>query len=100
MTSSPQKSQRARSQSKQPAESLQQPVFLDLQQKYGVVHEHVSRKDINSGLPAIASIAALRDCMADLKNAAKMDSEAWVLMVREKIEEELIRAGFVELPMV
>lgn len=41
-----------------------------------MVREHVSRKDVASGLPAIASIAALRSGMADLKDAAKVNSEA------------------------
>jgi len=100
VTDSPQQSQCARSQSKQPAECLQQPVLLDLQHEYGVVREHVSCKDTNSGLPAIASIAALGSCMFDLNNAAKMDSESWFLMVREKIQEELDRAGLTGLPTV
>jgi hypothetical protein len=100
LTGSPQQSQRTRSQSKQPTDSLQQPILLDLQHEYGIIREHVSRKDVDSGLPAIASVAALRDRMADLKNAAKMESEAWFSMVREIIEEELDRAGFAGLPTV
>ena len=38
--------------------------------------------------------------MADLKDAVKMYSEAWFLMVKEKTEEELDRAGFTGLPTV
>lgn len=94
---SPQPAQRALSLSKQPAEGLQKPALLDLQHEYGIIREHVNRKDVDIGLPALASIAALRDCMADLKDAAKMYSEAWFLMVRENIKEGLVRAGFAGL---
>jgi hypothetical protein len=87
-------------QAQHPLADLQQPVPLDLQREYNLVREHISRKDIASGLPAIASIAALRSCMVDLRDAAKMKSEAWFLMEREKIDEELIQGGFAGLPMV
>ena len=36
--------------------------------------------------------------MADLKDAVKMSSEAWFLLEREKIDEELVRGGFAGLP--
>lgn len=94
----PHQSQSARLQSQQPIAGFQQSVLLDLQREYSVVREHVSRKDTASGIPAIASIAALRSCMSDLKDAAKIDSEAWFLIRREKIDEELIRRGFAGLP--
>lgn len=100
VTDSPQQSQSAGLQSEKPVERPQQPVLLNLQHEYSVVREHVSRKNINSGLPAIASIAVLRDCMADLKHAAKIWSEAWLLMVTEMIEEERDRGGFGGLPTV
>jgi hypothetical protein len=99
-TGSPQQSQVVRSQEQQPPAGLQRPVLLDLQREYSIVRERVIRKDIASGLPAIASVAALRSCMADLKDAAKMNSEAWFLMEREKIDEELIQGGFVGLPTI
>jgi len=38
--------------------------------------------------------------MTDLKNAATMDSAAWFEMVRETIDKELVRGGFVGLPSV
>jgi hypothetical protein len=38
--------------------------------------------------------------MADLKYAVQMDSEDWFQMVREKIDEELIKGGFAGLPTV
>lgn len=82
---SPQQSQRTSPQVQKPSADLQQPGPLDLQREYSIVREHVSRKDIASGLPAIASIAALRSCMADLKDAVKMNSEAWFSIVREKL---------------
>lgn len=93
-------SHRTTPQAQQPSADLQQPVPLDLQCEYSLVREHVSRKDIASSLPAIASIPTLRSCMAALKDAAKMNSEAWFLMEREKIDEELVRGGFARLPMV
>jgi hypothetical protein len=89
-TDGPQRNQHTSPQTQLPLADLQQPVPLDLQREYNLVREHISRKDIASGLPAIASIAALRGCMADLKDAAKMNSEAWFLMEREKIDEELV----------
>jgi hypothetical protein len=97
-TESPQQSQRTSPQAQQPLAEPRQPVPLDLQREYNLVREHISRKDIASGLPAIASIAALRSCMADLKDAVKMSSEAWFLLEREKIDEELVRGGFAGLP--
>lgn len=97
---SPRQIQRTSPQAQQPPAILKQPVSLDLQREYNLVREHISRKDIASGLPAIASIAALRSCMTDLKDAAKMNSEAWFLMEREKIDEELVQAGFAGLPTV
>jgi hypothetical protein len=86
--------------SQETAADDQQPTPLDLQHEYSVVREHISRKDVDGGLPAIASITALRSCMADLKYAVQMDSEDWFQMVREKIDEELIKGGFAGLPTV
>jgi hypothetical protein len=97
----PQQNSAAPSATQAPLPDLQQPAPLDLQHEYRMVRNHVlSQKDISSGLPAIASIAALRSCMTDLKNAATMYSAAWFEMVRETINEELVGGGFVGLPSV
>ena len=71
-------------------------VFNDLV-KYKVIRVHISRKKVDSGLSAIAPIAALRRCMADLKNAAKVGSKDWFLMVRGMVDDEPVQAGFARL---
>jgi hypothetical protein len=85
-----QQSQGASSHPQDAAAGLHQPALLDLQHKYGVVWEHVSRKEIKSGLHAIASIAALRACVIDLTDATLMRSAAWFGVVREQIDEKLV----------